>query len=46
MAKGRDELDRLRNTFECPTTWESMAGDGCLRFCGECRRHVLDFGGH
>ena len=43
MTSRRRTLDRLRNTFECDTAWETMAGDGCRRHCAACGRDVLDF---
>lgn len=45
MTTRSERLNRLAVGFECPTSWETMEGDGFRRFCAECRRHVLDFEG-
>jgi len=28
--------------FECDQDWDAMEGDGAVRFCGECKRHVYN----
>ena len=40
--RDRSTLDRLTIGFECRSSWESMEGEGARRWCGECRKHVLD----
>jgi len=40
--RDRSTLDRLSIGFECRSSWESMEGEGARRWCGECRKHVLD----
>jgi hypothetical protein len=42
MKPATRALDRLRSTFRCGNSWESMVGGGERRFCAECRRHVVD----
>ena len=31
--------------FHCPIKWESMTGDGDVRFCEECKHKVYDLRG-
>jgi hypothetical protein len=35
-------LDRIRIASPCSAKWELMKGDGQVRFCGECRKHVYN----
>lgn len=43
MSTRSDSLDRLAVASPCSEEWEGMAGDERRRFCGRCRRDVLDF---
>jgi hypothetical protein len=35
-----DPLRNLALSFRCPMNWEDMKGDGTMRFCEQCRKHV------
>jgi hypothetical protein len=35
-------IDRLRIATPCPISWEQMAGDSRVRFCGHCRLNVYN----
>lgn len=40
--KDKTLLDRVGLGFECPMDWEGMEGDDVSRFCGKCRKSVVD----
>ena len=35
-------LDQIHVASPCPVSWESMTGDGRVRFCGQCRLNVYN----
>jgi len=35
-------LNNLRIASPCPATWEAMRGDGRVRFCDSCSKHVYN----
>lgn len=43
MARRRNLLDVIQTRFECPVSWDEMAGSESRRFCGQCRKEVFDF---
>src|SRR6187402_2765271 len=43
MSQRQDFLDRLRNDFACPESWETMTGEDGCRFCASCRKDVSNF---
>jgi hypothetical protein len=42
MSRDRIDLDRIAVASLCPTAWNDMAGDGRVRFCGQCKLNVYD----
>lgn len=42
---GALSLEQLRVASPCPASWDGMAGDDRVRFCGECRLHVYNLSG-
>ena len=42
MAR-RNLSDVLQNRFVCSVPWDSMAGEGSRRLCGQCQCEVFDF---
>ena len=38
-------LEDIRIASPCDVPWESMQGDGRVRFCGQCRLNVYDLSG-
>lgn len=43
MARRRNLSNLLESRFECPVSWDGMAGGKDRRFCGQCRCQVFDF---
>lgn len=43
MSATNNRIDRLQNTFSCPTSWETMSGTARKRYCTQCQKHVYDF---
>lgn len=42
MSGQRIALEVLRVDEPCTASWDEMRGDGRVRFCGHCRKHVHD----
>ena len=36
------DLNGLRIASPCPASWDAMRGDGRVRFCDSCSKHVYD----
>lgn len=45
MKEPTDVLGRLRVASPCAASWDSMEGDGRVRFCRLCSLNVYDFSG-
>ncbi len=41
-AAGRLHLEQIRITSPCEVPWDSMRGDGRVRFCRSCRQNVYN----
>ena len=39
------DLNALRIASPCPASWTAMQGDGRVRFCESCSKHVYDLSG-
>jgi hypothetical protein len=35
-------LPQLRVASPCPASWDQMDGEGAVRFCHQCKKHVYD----
>lgn len=42
MPEPTAPLDGIRIASPCSQSWDAMAGDARVRFCGACRLHVYD----
>ena len=42
MTNKTFDLDNIRVASPCPASWEDMAGDDRVRFCGECKLNVYN----
>lgn len=43
--KTLDVLGSIKIASPCHASWDAMAGDERVRYCGECRLHVYNFSG-
>ncbi len=39
------QIDKYRKAAPCSSSWDKMSGDGCLKFCYQCKLMVYDFSG-
>lgn len=42
MELGVKGLDGISVASPCNVSWDSMTGNGCVRFCGQCKKNVYD----
>ena len=45
MSKYDSPLSNLKIASPCSADWNTMAGDGRKRFCGDCKLHVYNLSG-
>jgi hypothetical protein len=45
MNRGIIPLDQIRVASPCRTSWDRMAGDGRVRYCGQCEKNVYNLSG-